>query len=128
AGEHPSPVQALHLGTLERLGRLDLVEGDHEVAPGVSMLHAPGESAGHSVVRVHSGGESFYFLGDLFHHTCEVEHLDWISPGRDRDLARASRSRILAEATAGRSTLVFSHRPFPGWGQVVRTGAGYRWE
>lgn len=126
--QRPDSVQAIHLGTLERLGRLDLVEGDHEVVPGVAMLHAPGESAGHSVVRIRSAGESFYFLGDLFHHTCEVEHLDWISRGRDRERARASRERVLAEAVSGRSTLVFSHRPFPGWGRVVRAGAGYRWE
>lgn len=128
ARSRPSSVQSIHLGTLDRLGRLDLVEGDHDVAPGVAMLHAPGESAGHSVIRVASDGESFYFLGDLFHHTCEVEHLDWISRGRDRDLARASRSRVLAEAVPGRATLVFSHRPFPGWGRVIRTEAGYRWE
>lgn len=128
ARQRPDSFQAIHLGTLDRLGRLDLVDGDHDVAPGVTMLHAPGESAGHSVIRVRSAGEGFYYLGDLFHHTCEVEHLDWISRGRDRDLAHASRARILADATASPAVLTFSHRPFPGWGRVVRVDAGYRWE
>ena len=52
------------------------------------------------MARVHSAGESFYYVGDLFHHPCEVEHLDWVSPGRDRAAVRASRERLIAAAVA----------------------------
>jgi glyoxylase-like metal-dependent hydrolase (beta-lactamase superfamily II) len=72
---------AVHLGALARLGRLEPADGDEsEVVPGLALVHAPGETPGHSIVRLRSGGETFYFLGDLFHHTCEVEHTDWVSP------------------------------------------------
>ncbi|HEY3080093.1 MAG TPA: MBL fold metallo-hydrolase [Chloroflexota bacterium] len=119
---------AHHLGALERHGLLELVDGDREIAPGVSMLHAPGESPGHAIVRVDAGTESFYYLGDLFHHTCEVEHLDWVPSGRDQAAMLASRERLIAEALPRRATLLFTHLDFPGWGRIARHDAGVRWE
>ena len=128
ARERPDSPQAIHLGTLDRLGLLDLVEGEHEVAPGITMVAAPGESPGHSIVRVDSAGGRFYFLGDLFHHTCEVEHTDWVSPGRDREVMQASRERLIADAVATNATLAYSHGIFPAWGRIVAADGGYRWE
>ncbi len=123
---HPAFMR--HLGTIERLGQFELIDGDREVAPGIAILHAPGETPGHSILRVRSGGEAFYYLGDLFHHPCEFEHLDWVSPGRDRPAAIASRRRLIEEAVAGDATLVYTHGQFPPWGHVVTEGDGYRWE
>ena len=119
---------ATQLGTLARLNLLELVDNSREIAPGVTMLAAPGESAGHCIVHLRSGGETFYFLGDLFHLGCEVEHPDWVSPGRDKETMLASRRRVMADAAASRATVVFSHEPFPGWGQIVATENRYRWE
>src|SRR2546425_11584 len=62
APEWASAPEKEQLGALERLGLLDVVEGDHDLAPGIDMLHAPGESPGHSVLRVRSAGEAFYCL------------------------------------------------------------------
>jgi glyoxylase-like metal-dependent hydrolase (beta-lactamase superfamily II) len=116
-----------HLGAIERAGLLQLVDGEHEVVPGVTMVHAPGESPGHSIVRVESGGQRFYFLGDLFHHPCEVVNLDWVSGGRDAAAMRASRDKLLAEAVPSGATLVYTHSLFPGWGRIERNGEAYRW-
>ncbi len=127
ARERPDSDLATRLGTIERLGMLDLVDGDREVVPGVAMVHAPGETPGHSIVRAISGDERFYALGDLFHHPCEFEHPEWVSAGRDRVAMQASRERLLAEAASSRATLVFAHAPFPPWGRVVSEDAGYRW-
>ena len=128
ARERPDSPLALHLGTIARLGLLDLAADDHEVVPGVAMIAAPGESPGHSIVRVASGEGRFFFLGDLFHHPCEVAHPDWASPGRDRDVLRTSREWLMAEAVATNATLAFTHGPFPAWGRIVPAAAGYRWE
>ena len=96
--------------------------------PGVTMIAAPGESPGHAIVRVRSGGERFYFLGDLFHHACEVVSTDWVSPGRNQHVLRASRERLIADAVATRATLAFTHGLFPPWGRIVPADGGYRWE
>jgi glyoxylase-like metal-dependent hydrolase (beta-lactamase superfamily II) len=109
-------------------GVLELIDDVHEVVPGLTMHHAPGESLGHSVVRLHSGGETFYFLGDLFHHACEVENIEWLPPGRDPVASLESRKRVYAEAAASNALLVAAHERFPPWGRIRVTGDGYRWE
>src|SRR3954454_22457751 len=128
ARELPESALELHLGLIERLGQLDVVGDEHEVVPGITMIAAPGESPGHTVVRVRAGGEDFYFLGDLFHHACEVANPGWASPGRDREALLASRGRLSAEAVATGATLAFSHELFPPWGRIVAADGGYRWE
>jgi len=120
-------VSATHLGGLHRHGVLELVDGDRQIVPGVAMIHAPGESPGHSLIRVIVGGEIAFFTGDLFHFPCEVEHLDWFSPDRDPVLGRRSRERLLAEAVARNALVTYSHAPFPAWGRLSRVGSGYRW-
>ena len=127
-GARPESPLAAQLGPIARLGLLELVDGEREVVPGIAVIGAPGESPGHAIVRVDSAGERFYFLGDLFHHPCEVAHPDWASPGRDRDALRASREWLLAEAAAVGATLAFTHGRFPPWGRVVPADGGYRWE
>jgi glyoxylase-like metal-dependent hydrolase (beta-lactamase superfamily II) len=128
AGAPPGSDAAVHLGTLARLGLLEPAAGDDsEIVPGLALVHAPGESPGHSIVRLRSGGETFYFLGDLFHHPCEVEHTDWVSPGRDRAAMQASRERLIRDALAADALLVFSHGRFPGWGRIEAASGGARW-
>ncbi len=124
----PESTLTIAFGALERLGALELVDSDREIAPGVTLLHAPGESPGHSVVRVRSGEQCFFYLGDLVHHTCEVEHREWVSPGRNQASVVSSRERIFAEVARPGTLCVFTHRAFPGWGRIVQANSGYRWE
>jgi glyoxylase-like metal-dependent hydrolase (beta-lactamase superfamily II) len=78
-------------------------------------------------VRVRSGGQTFLFLGDLFHHPIEVVHLDWVSQGRDAAAMLASRERLVAEALDADALLVASHIAFPGFGRLRQTAEGLRW-
>ncbi len=119
---------AARLGAVAQRGLLDLVDGDQEVAPGVTMLHAPGETPGHSIIRLDSRGALFYVLGDLFHHPSEITVLDWASPWVNLPAMRASRDRLLAEAVPGNATIVFTHERFPAWGRIVAGENAYRWE
>jgi glyoxylase-like metal-dependent hydrolase (beta-lactamase superfamily II) len=124
----PDSDLATRLGALDRLGLLDLVEVEQELALGVTAIPTPGESPGHTVYRVHSGGETFLYVGDLFHHPSEVEHPDWVSAGRDPAAVRTSRRRIYAEAADTDTVVVSTHARFPPWGRIVRAGPGYRWQ
>lgn len=125
--DRPGSHAAIHLATIDRLGMLDLVDGEREIVPSVTMIAAPGESPGHSIVKVESRGETFYFLGDLFHHPCEVAHLDWVARGRDRSRMRQSREKLIADALASNALLLTTHILFPGFGRLERTSTGARW-
>jgi glyoxylase-like metal-dependent hydrolase (beta-lactamase superfamily II) len=127
AGRFAGTPTAERLGLLDRLGLLEPIDGEREIAPGIVMLPSPGETAGHMLVRVESAGARFYALGDLFHHACEVDQLDWVPDGRDPAVTRASRERLIAEAVPSGATLVYTHETFPPWGRIVATDGGYRW-
>ena len=132
--QNPESQLVVRLGPVARAGLLELVEEDVEIVPGVTILHAPGESPGHCVVRVHSRGETFYALGDMLHHPAQVEHLEWMNPGfagRDPVTMRATRECILGRATGEGALLTYSHAPFPSrspFGRVTRVNGGYRWQ
>jgi glyoxylase-like metal-dependent hydrolase (beta-lactamase superfamily II) len=122
--------QGPHIGSvrhamtaLEAAGRLTLVEGDLDVADRVRLISAPGESAGHQVVRLGDGKHVVYYLGDLVHFPVEVSHPGWV-PFKNRDLPALvrSRMRVYADPEGVDATFVFTHGVFPGWGRIEPTG------
>lgn len=116
-----------HVQSVRDAGHLTLISEDVSIVPGVDMLHTPGESPGHYVVRVRDGEEAFYALSDLFHHPIEVEHLDWMGPQRDREALARSRAHLMPELAEEGTHVVFTHTPFPPWGRIVACGSGYRY-
>jgi glyoxylase-like metal-dependent hydrolase (beta-lactamase superfamily II) len=114
-----------HLGPVVRAGRLRLLEGDHELCPGITMLAAPGESPGHMVVWVETPAGRVYYIGDVAHWPHELEDLERTldAPGRDHEAAVASKRRLLAGAAGHDSLIVFTHADFPCWGRLE----GGRW-
>lgn len=126
--EHLAPESRARIRAIEEVGLLELVDGQREVVPGVRMIPAPGESPGHSMMRVFSNGETLYAVGDLFHHRSEVEHVDWMAPWADREQMRASRRRLLDDVASIDALVVFTHETFPPWGRIVGDEVGgYRW-
>ncbi len=125
--DRPTSLLATHLGPVEAASKLELVDVGRTIAPGITMIAAPGESEGHCIVRVVSDGATFYFLGDLFHHPCEVPHREWVSTGRDGAALIASRDALLAAAPAAAALLMTTHMPFPGFGRIRETPDGLAW-
>jgi glyoxylase-like metal-dependent hydrolase (beta-lactamase superfamily II) len=117
-------VRAL-LAPVEDAGLLSLVASEHPIDRGVTLSPAPGETAGHQIVRVEDGGERVLYLGDLFHFPIEFEHIDWAPVHADAAVLRRSRRRVLDDAEG--ATLVFSHGRFPGWGRADRSGPAWPW-
>jgi glyoxylase-like metal-dependent hydrolase (beta-lactamase superfamily II) len=127
--EHLSPESKARIRAVEEASLLELVDGEREVVPGVTMIPTPGESPGHSMVGVSSNGEALYAVGDLFHHSSEVDHPDWMVPWADQRQMLASRRRLLTDAAPTGALVVFTHESFPPWGRIVGDEAsGYRWQ
>ena len=99
-------------------GRLELVEGERELLPGVSLLPTPGHTPHHQSVVLRSGGETACFLADVIptsHHL----PLAWIM-GYDVEplVTLESKRRLLERARAEAWLLVFEHDPVIAWGRL----------
>jgi glyoxylase-like metal-dependent hydrolase (beta-lactamase superfamily II) len=122
----PVPEFRRPLANVAQAGLLEPVEGEREIAPGITLLPTPGETPGHQVMRVGSAGESLYVLGDLVHHRCEVEHPAWAPPHADAARVRATRLALYPVLARTGALVIVPHAPFPGWGRIRRAGDGFR--
>ena len=72
-------------------------------------------------------GKTAFYVGDLFHHTTEVIHLDWVWPGRDKAQMLASRQALVNEALETDAVLISAHMLFPGMGKLQQSHNGLDW-
>jgi glyoxylase-like metal-dependent hydrolase (beta-lactamase superfamily II) len=101
-----------------------------EALPGVSATALAGHTPGHTGWLVHSGNDSLLIWGDVVHLAAvQVPHPEAaLVFDVDPDAARATRARIFGRAAAERLRVAGAHLDFPGFGHIVRHGAGYRFE
>jgi glyoxylase-like metal-dependent hydrolase (beta-lactamase superfamily II) len=103
--------------------RLDLADGEREIAPGVHLLPLPGHTPGHMGVAFTGGREMAVYVGDLVHHPLQLEHPEW-SPIFDSlpPLSRETRRSLVERARRERTVVLSYHLPFPGIGRVGAAG------
>jgi glyoxylase-like metal-dependent hydrolase (beta-lactamase superfamily II) len=73
--QHPrdaSSYRAVNYEPLIESGRMQLLDGDFEVAPGVEVRVAPGHNRDMMTVLVRSGGETWCHLADLVPYAAQV--------------------------------------------------------
>src|SRR5262245_60743792 len=110
-------------------GRLRRVR-DGEALFGLTAILAPGHTPGHTCWRVEHGRDAFLAWGDIVHFAAiQIAHPDAAATyDIDKDLARASRLRILDMAAADRLAIAGAHVDAPGLGYVVRRNGSYAFD
>jgi glyoxylase-like metal-dependent hydrolase (beta-lactamase superfamily II) len=112
---------------LERAGVLDLIDGERDIAPGLTAIETPGHTPGHMSLIIRSRGEGMVISGDVLNSPMYVSEPE--RPfGPDQDPATGIRTRVaLVERIEAEGWRVASaHFPEPGFGSVVRI-EGRRW-
>lgn len=91
--------------------RWQLIEGDREILPGISVRLTPGHVPYHQAILIQDAGETAVFVGDLFPTTAHLP-LPWIM-GYDLEPLRTLESKraLLADAVRGQWRLIFEHDP-----------------
>lgn len=109
-------------------GRLEPFAGDAEVAPGVSVRHAPGHTPGSAVVVISDGDYRAVLLGDAVHCPVELVEDDWEAV-MDVDPALAARTReALARELEGTDVpVVAAHFPGLRFGRLLPGKGRRRW-
>jgi glyoxylase-like metal-dependent hydrolase (beta-lactamase superfamily II) len=103
-------------------GRYDFVEGEAEVARGITLIPTPGHTPHHQGILIDGGNDRAFFLADLAPTTAHVP-LPWIM-GYDVEPLRTleSRREIYRRAAAENWLLVFEHDALVPWGRLDVTG------
>jgi glyoxylase-like metal-dependent hydrolase (beta-lactamase superfamily II) len=106
-------------------GRLELVDDDREVLPGISLRRTPGHTPHHQGILVESDGERLFYLADLVPTSSHVP-LPWIM-GYDVEplVTLETKRRVWAEAASERWTVMFEHDATNAFGRIVADGRGY---
>jgi glyoxylase-like metal-dependent hydrolase (beta-lactamase superfamily II) len=107
--------------------RLSTVKDGAEGAPGVSCVHLPGHTPGHSGWMLNAGTDSLLIWGDVVH----VPGIQFARPeagmgfDTDIDLGRKTRAAIFDRTATDRIRVAGMHLDFPCFGHVTRAATGY---
>jgi glyoxylase-like metal-dependent hydrolase (beta-lactamase superfamily II) len=107
-------------------GRVEFIDEDGEVLPGITVSRTGGHTMHHQVVRFSSGGRTAVFAADLIPTVAHVD-LVWIM-GYDlypMDTI-AYKRQFLAEAIAGEYVIFFEHDPIVTVGVIREEGGKKR--
>jgi glyoxylase-like metal-dependent hydrolase (beta-lactamase superfamily II) len=110
------------LKPVEEAGNLVTVANDELITPDLELLHTPGETPGHMVVRLDTHDGDLYYLGDLVHFRIEFQEIDFALHHADAAAMATSRRRIFPEVALSGATVVFTHADFPYRGKIEAIG------
>jgi glyoxylase-like metal-dependent hydrolase (beta-lactamase superfamily II) len=107
--------------------RTRTVTNGGEALPGITSVHLPGHTPGHTGWLIASGNDSLLIWGDVVH----LPGIQFARPDAgmgfdvDVELGRASRARAFDMAATDRLRVAGMHLDFPLFGHVARAGTGY---
>lgn len=106
----------------------ELVSGEFEVAPGVSVIPATGHTPGHMAVVIASGGVEMLDVADAVLHPIHIARPEWyalvdIIP----DEMVTTRRQLLAQAAQSGALVRAYHFPWPGLGHVIEADRQWSW-
>ncbi len=113
---------------LQRLRKMDLIEGEYNITDEVSTFPTPGHTPGHQVILISSQGQKAMIAGDVLHSKAQVFEPDWTAGvDTDKDASRRSRAALLDRAQNEDYVVAAGHfHPDDHIGKVVlRDGKRY---
>jgi glyoxylase-like metal-dependent hydrolase (beta-lactamase superfamily II) len=106
-------------------GRLELLDGEVELRPGIRVIPTPGHTPYHQGILLECDGERAFYLADLVPTVAHLP-LPWIMGYDVQPLVTLeTKRRILGRAADEQWLVVFEHDASTPWGRVVHDGKSY---
>ena len=109
--------------------KITFLKDEGEVVPGIRGLAAFGHTPGHMAFHIESEGRRLLLWADTAnHYVLSVQRPDWhVRFDMDKEMAVATRRRVLDLAATDRVPVTGYHMPFPAVGFIGKVGEEYRW-
>jgi glyoxylase-like metal-dependent hydrolase (beta-lactamase superfamily II) len=105
-------------------GQMELLNGDREIVPGVSVRVFPGHTAHMQAVIIESAGKKACYISDLIPTSAHVD-LTWVMSFDLFPLQTIeSRKKYYAESIPGKWLTVFTHDPRVPWAYIEKDDLG----
>jgi glyoxylase-like metal-dependent hydrolase (beta-lactamase superfamily II) len=105
--------------------RLELIDDEREVLPGIFLRWTPGHTPHHQSILVESGAERLFYPADLAPTAAHVP-LPWIMAYDVEPLVTLeTKRRLWAQAATEGWTVMFEHDATNAFGRIVADGRGY---
>ena len=107
-------------------GRLELVDDNTEIVPGIRLIATPGHTLGHQSVRIEADGRVFFCIGDLCPTQAHVP-LPWIMALDEYPTKTLeSRRRIYRQAVQESWIVFFGHESEHPLGNLIEEQGRYK--
>jgi glyoxylase-like metal-dependent hydrolase (beta-lactamase superfamily II) len=107
---------------LVRSGQMQLLEGDQEIVPGISVKVYPGHTRHMQAVMIRGGGQTMCYISDLIPTTAHLD-LTWVMAFDLFPLDTIeSRKKFYAQAIPGKWLVAFTHDPAIPWAYLEMEG------
>jgi len=113
---------------LEEAGRVSFVEGDSQITEGVEVILTPGHTAFHQGVKIRSGGNTLFFLGDLVPTSAHIGLAYIMSYDLYPLVTLETKKKIYELALEEDWTLAFVHDPNYHFGKITKFGIKYEFQ
>ena len=105
---------------LQKRGVLDLFNGRHEIAPGLTAIPTTGHTPGHCSLLVSSEGQQGLIVGDVLQHPAQCTEPQWCTLfDIDTEQAIATRRQFIEWVIQEDLPLAVDHFPGTGFGRIV---------
>jgi glyoxylase-like metal-dependent hydrolase (beta-lactamase superfamily II) len=108
--------------------KLDLIDHETEIVPGIRAVAAPGHTPGQMAVAVASHSQELLYISDVVIHPIHLDQPDWYAAV---DFAPqqvvATRHKLLHRAAAENVLVQAFHFPFPSLGHITQKGDRWHW-
>lgn len=109
--------------------RIELLDGEEEIVPGVQAISAPGHTPGHIALLISSSNAQLLHMSDAVLNPLHMENPTWRNVfDLNLEDAVSTRQRLLDRAAADKVNVLAYHFPFPGMGRVESKGHAWKWE